>query len=103
MSIDHLFSPRGVAVVGSMSAGKLGYELAHQIVAGGFCDTGCSLYAVNPKAQGHGLVPGYASVSAIGAPVDLAVIAAACSDGRRDAGRLRPRWSEGRGDHQRGV
>jgi acyl-CoA synthetase (NDP forming) len=76
MSIDKLFYPRGVAVIGSMSAGKLGYELARQIVEGGYCGAGRGLYAVNPKAQGCGDVPGFSSVTAIGALVDLAVIAA---------------------------
>ena len=32
MSIQSLFAPRGVAVVGSASPGKLGYELIGQIV-----------------------------------------------------------------------
>jgi acetate---CoA ligase (ADP-forming) len=76
LSLEQLFYPRGVAVVGSMAAGKLGYELARQIVDGGYCEAGRGLYAVNPKAQGYGDVPGYSSVSAIGAAVDLAVIAA---------------------------
>jgi acetyltransferase len=92
MGIDRLFYPRKVAVVGSMSTGKLGYELANQILAGGFKN----LIAVNPKAQGlgqgygltegHGLTHGAAAIPGFrtiaegsraedGKPVDLAVIA----------------------------
>ncbi len=71
MSLASLFCPRGVAVVGSTAEGKLGYELIRQIVAGGYAP----VYAVNPKAQGLATVPGYRSVSEIGQPVDMAVIA----------------------------
>lgn len=69
-SLQSLFTPRGVAVVGSTSKGKLGYELIRQILEGGYQD----LYAVNPKAQGVRSVPGYDAVSKIERPVDLAVI-----------------------------
>lgn len=71
-----LFYPRGVAVVGSATEGKLGYELIRQLVEGGYEP----VFAVNPKAQGvsfpavGGSVPGYDAVSHIEAPVDLAVI-----------------------------
>lgn len=71
MSIHNLFYPRGVAVVGSTAQGKIGYELIRQIVDGGFEH----VFAVNPKAQGVFDVPGYAAVSQIEQPVDLAVIA----------------------------
>ncbi|MBM4456333.1 MAG: acetate--CoA ligase family protein [Chloroflexi bacterium] len=66
-----LFYPRGVAVIGSVSAGKLGHEIIRQMLSGGFAFT----WAVNPKGQGLLSVPGFTSVSAIGQPVDLAVIA----------------------------
>jgi len=72
MSIQSLFYPRGVAVVGSMSEGKLGWELIRKIVRGGYQN----VFAVNPKAQGAFDVPGYDAVSKIGQPVDLAVIVA---------------------------
>lgn len=72
MSIQKLFYPRGVAVIGSTSPGKLGYYLTEQLMIGGFEAT----YAVNPKAQGLDRVPGYSSVASIGKPVDLAVVAA---------------------------
>lgn len=70
MSIRSLFYPRGVAVVGSVSEGKLGYELIRQILDGGYRD----LFAVNPKAQGVFSVQGYDAVAKIDRPVDLAVI-----------------------------
>ena len=78
-NIHSLFYPRGVAVVGSTSKGKLGYELLRQILEGGFRE----VYAVNPRGQGLILshageemaVPGYEAVSRIERPVDLAVIA----------------------------
>lgn len=70
MSIQSLFYPRGVAVVGSTSEGKLGYELIRQILDGGYHH----LFAVNPKAQGAFSVPGYDAVVKIDRPVDLAVI-----------------------------
>jgi acetate---CoA ligase (ADP-forming) len=71
MSIHNFFYPRGVAVVGSTATGKIGYELVRQIRDGGFEH----IYAVNPKAQGVFDAPGYASVTQIQQPVDLAVIA----------------------------
>ena len=55
MSIQQLFYPRGVAVVGSVSEGKLGYELLRKIVDGGYEH----VYAVNPKAQGALSAPGF--------------------------------------------
>ncbi len=70
MSIQNLFYPRGVAVIGSTSEGKLGWELIRQMLDGGYR----SIYAVNPKAQGAFSAPGYPSVGEIGQPVDMAVI-----------------------------
>jgi len=71
MSLEELFYPRGVVVIGSASRGKLGYELIKQIVDGGYNH----VYAVNPKGQGAFGAPGYTAVAAIEQPVDLAVIA----------------------------
>ena len=71
MSLDKLFHPRGVAVIGSASPGKIGYELIKQIVEGGYKH----VYAVNPKGQGAHGVSGYSAVADIDHPVDLAVIA----------------------------
>ncbi len=70
MSIKSLFYPRGVVVIGSMSEGKLGWEILQKIVHGGYPN----VFAVNPKAQGAFSVPGYDAVSKIEQPVDLAVI-----------------------------
>jgi len=71
MTIENLFYPRGVAVAGSMSHGKLGYVLLKQLLDGGYEG---GLYAVNPKGQGTLGVQGFPSVASIGKPVDLAVI-----------------------------
>lgn len=68
--IANLFYPQSVAVVGSTSVGKIGYELIRQILDGGYQD----VFAVNPKAQGVFSVPGYDAVIKIDRPVDLAVI-----------------------------
>jgi predicted CoA-binding protein len=72
MSVHRFFNPRGVAVVGSMSEGKLGYELLRQMILGGYRG---SLYAVNPKAQGALDIPAFAAVDEIEGELDLVVIA----------------------------
>jgi acyl-CoA synthetase (NDP forming) len=71
-TLDRLFSPRAVAVVGSATPGKIGYQLVKQIVDGGFEH----VYAVNPKSQGACGASGCATIAAIGEPVDLVVVAA---------------------------
>ena len=68
--IQSLFYPRGAAVIGSASEGKLGYELIRQMLDGGYEH----VFAVNPKAQGALAAPGYEAVAKIERPVDLAVI-----------------------------
>ena len=76
MGLQSLFYPRGVAVIGSTSLGKLGYQLIRQLQGGGYR----AVYAVNPAGKGlpadqeHAAVPGFASMIQIGPPVDLAVI-----------------------------
>lgn len=70
MTLQHLFYPRAVALVGSVGEGKVGYELLRQMLRGGYRDA----FVVNPKAQGALDVPGYAGIGAIPAAVDLAVI-----------------------------
>jgi acyl-CoA synthetase (NDP forming) len=94
MSLQKLFYPQGVAVIGSVSRGKLGYQLVRQLVDGGYS----RVYAVNPAGKGvpagrmvpvgtgvpagRGLpvgrgvadVPGFKAVTEIGQTVDLAVI-----------------------------
>ena len=71
MSIQHLFYPRGVAVIGSTAEGKIGYELVKQIVEGGFRN----VVAVNPKAQGACGAQVTARSATCGEPIDLAIIA----------------------------
>ena len=48
MTLHHLFYPRNVALVGSVSEGKVGFELLRQMLRGGYRD----VFVVNPKAQG---------------------------------------------------
>lgn len=72
MEYQALFSPRGVAVVGSASPGKLANVLIHRLMEGG-CE---NIYAVNPKGQGVGSVPGMSSFAPLQGLVDLAIIAA---------------------------
>ncbi len=67
-----LFTPRAVALVGSVGEGKLGYYLLRQMLDGGFPPA--RLAVVNPKGQGALGVAGYPSVAEVGGPVDLAVI-----------------------------
>ncbi len=79
MTLRYLFYPRNVALVGSVSEGKIGYELLRQMLRGGYPLKGTSgrdVFAVNPKAQGALGVPGYAALGDIPAPIDLAVISA---------------------------
>jgi len=68
-----LLHPKSVALVGaSERAGSLGRTVYENVLAGGYEG---SLYAVNPR---HATVlgrPAYASLAAIGAPIELAIIA----------------------------
>ena len=77
--IERLFRPRGVAVVGSASEGKIGYHLIGQILAGGYRD----VFAVNPRAQGAYTVPGYQSVAEIESPDEIPTCTV-CKDTKRD-------------------
>ena len=72
MSLEKLFTPHSLAVVGSMSPGKLGSVLLKQVIDGGYSG---QMSAVNPKAQGAFGVAGYESISRTGQPVDLAIVA----------------------------
>jgi acetate---CoA ligase (ADP-forming) len=71
MDFKSFFYPQGVAIIGSMTPGKLGALLAGQIQEGGYRG---SLCAVNPKAQGAPGIPGYASAGAIPQQPDLALV-----------------------------
>ena len=84
-AIQSMLYPRGVAVVGSVTPGKLGNVLTNRILEGGYM----SVYNVNPKAQGV-TGAGYASVQDIPHPVDLVILAcpaATVPDMLLDAGK----------------
>ena len=71
---EALFRPRSVAVVGSVSPGKIGRVLVDQLLAGGFTQ----LVAVNPRGLGTRGVSAVSSLRELppgSSPVDLAVIA----------------------------
>ncbi len=47
-TLEPLFTPRAVALIGSVGEGKLGFELLRQMLSGGYRD----IVAINPKGQG---------------------------------------------------
>lgn len=72
-SLDAIFSPRSVAVVGaSRRRDSIGFALLHNLVSSQF---GGALYPVNPSATSIHSLKCYPSLSAIPDPIDLAVIA----------------------------
>ncbi len=72
-SLEPIFRPRAVAVVGaSRRPGAPGHELFRHLLAGGFAG---AVYPVNPAAAAVASVRAYPTVAAIPEPVDLAVIA----------------------------
>jgi len=72
-TLDPIFRPRSVAVVGaSRTPGTIGYEIVDNLLRHGFEGR---VYPVNPKATSVHSVPAFPSVEAIPGPVDLAVIA----------------------------
>ena len=86
---EALFRPRGVAIVGSISEGKIGRVLIDQLLDGGFTD----VVVVNPRGLG---ARGVHAVSSLGerspgsSPRDLAVVAspaATVADVLEDAGK----------------
>lgn len=74
-SLEPLFTPRAVALVGSVGEGKLGYELLRQMLAGGYRN----VVAINPKGQGALGFPGCPSIADTGLPVDTVVVASPAS------------------------
>lgn len=72
MSFQKLFSPNGVAVFGSASTGKLGWQLIKQLISIN-CE---NIYPINPKGQGVDNFAGYKSILDVTENIDLAVIAA---------------------------
>ncbi len=76
-SLHALFAPRSVAVIGAgRASGGVGHEVLRSLQRGGF--TG-PIYAINPRADDIEGVPAFASLAAIGQPVDLAVVAVPAS------------------------
>ena len=71
--LDHLFSPRSIAVFGaSEQPDTVGGRVFDNVHSGGF--TG-EIYAINPKYKTLFDHPCYETITAIAKPVDLAVIA----------------------------
>jgi acetate---CoA ligase (ADP-forming) len=87
-SLDAIFRPRSVAVVGAGRRSKtIGHEVVHALVGGGF--TG-PVYPVNPGATVVHSTHCYPKVSAIPGEVDLAVIVVPARfvlDAARDCGK----------------
>jgi acyl-CoA synthetase (NDP forming) len=76
--MEALFRPQSVAVVGSVSPGKIGRVLVDQLLQGGFDN----VVAVNPKGEGTSDVLGVRSLGEMpegSSSVDLAVIASPAS------------------------
>lgn len=71
-NLDGLFRPQAVAVVGaSRTTSSVGHAMFRNLLQGGY--TGV-LYPVNPKARSILGVKCYPSLTAIGEPVDMAVL-----------------------------
>lgn len=68
------FEPSSVAVIGaSRDTDKLGYAVLHNLVEGGYVQSG-KVFPINPKADEILGYPAYASVLDVPDPIDLAVI-----------------------------
>jgi acetyltransferase len=71
--LDYFFKPGAIAIVGASSReGSIGFTLLHNLKNDGF--TG-PIYPINPKHDEILGYKAYTSVAAIGAPIDLAIIA----------------------------
>jgi acetyl coenzyme A synthetase (ADP forming)-like protein len=71
-SIERILQPRSIAVVGaSRQRGTIGHEILRNLLNGGFNGP---VYPVHPTARHIASVEAYPAVTAITAPVDLAVI-----------------------------
>ena len=72
MSLNDFFEAESVAVIGaSREKGKVGYEILHSLVRGGFEG---AIYPVNPKADRLEGLTCYKDLKSIGATPELAVI-----------------------------
>jgi acetyl coenzyme A synthetase (ADP forming)-like protein len=71
-SLDPILRPRSVAVVGaSRQPNTIGWQIVDNLLRYGFQG---SVYPINPKAEFIHSIPAYPTVSAVGRPVDLAII-----------------------------
>ncbi len=71
-SLDPIFSPRSVAVVGaSRSRDSIGWAIVHNLVASQFSG---AIFPVNPKATSVHSLKCYPNLSAIPDPVDLVLV-----------------------------
>jgi len=71
-SLQSIFSPRSVAVVGaSRSRESIGWAIVHNLVASQFAGT---IFPVNPKAESIHSLKCYPTLAAIPDPVDLAMV-----------------------------
>jgi len=72
-ALDCFFQPRAVAVIGaSEKEGSIGRTLVKNLVEGGFAGP---IYPINPKRDQVLGLKAYPAVSAVGEPIDLAIIA----------------------------
>ena len=71
--LDSFFNPRAIAIVGaSATPGKIGAAPLHYLIEQGFDG---SLYPVNPTQQEIRGLKAWPSLRAVGAPIDLAIVA----------------------------
>ena len=72
-NLDAVFRPRSIAVVGATrNPNKWGFQLLNSILAGGYQG---AVYPVNPQEETLSGLKAHPSLSAIGHPVDLVVVA----------------------------
>ena len=82
--LDYFFKPEAIAVVGASSReGSIGFTLLDNLKKDGF--TG-PIYPINPKHDEILGYKAYPSVTAVGSPIDLAIIAVRSRRRRRSCG-----------------
>ncbi|HXV70123.1 MAG TPA: acetate--CoA ligase family protein [Acidimicrobiia bacterium] len=73
LALDHMLTPRSVAVVGaSERRGSVGDQTVRQLISGGFEGP---IYPVNPGYDTIAGLTSYPTIGDIGAPIDVAVLA----------------------------
>ncbi len=71
-SLDCIFRPRSIAIIGaSRKKGTIGYEILHNVVSG---DYNGKVFPVNPKAEVIHSIKCYPSVTEVPDEVDMAVV-----------------------------